>query len=537
LNLVGGAEGITSGNCQEVVDAVDATEMNKQPAPGFNPHATVCEPGYVAMDLFFDDFESGGGNWVVGVETGSNAWAIGSFYATSGTKSMWGDDFYTLSDSHASMASDQVIPGFPTTYLHFNHAFGFEDPDYDGGFLEYSADGGSSWNDAGPLLDDGVDYNGTIFDPGAVPGANPNRGHVAFIADSHGYVSSRYELSSTLAGQNVRFRFRLSTDGAAYDWGWFVDDVRIYACGLPVPTNVQASDGTYGNRVQISWDPVSAATYYEVYRNTDPWVSGPSNLIASPTGTSYSDTSAVDLTNYYYWVVACSSSICSGLSDFDTGFADAAASTEIFSDGFESGDTSAWSGVNTGGGDLTVCPAAAMDSTSQGLCVSVTTNKRKQVWDDSVTDATRYRARFYFDPNGLSMGNNEKIRIAQSRTGSDLIRPFSVQVRKYSGQYQLRLRAQSDLYVYSDTAWYTITNDVHVIEVDWQASSGPGANDGTLTFYLDGVLKQTLSGIDSDTQVVNTLKMGFTSRLGDKNISGTFYMDEFVSDSDAYIGP
>jgi hypothetical protein len=112
-----------------------------------------------------------------------------------------------------------------------------------------------------------------------------------------------------------------------------------------------------------------------------------------------------------------------------------------------------------------------------------------------------------------------------------------VQLRKYGGQYQIRARAQNDLFAYSDTAWYTITNAAHVIEVDWQAATGPGANDGSLALYLDGVLKETVSGLDSDTQVVNTLKMGFTSRLGGKNISGTFYMDEFVSDSDAYIGP
>jgi subtilisin-like proprotein convertase family protein len=351
--------------------------------------------------------------------------------------------------------------------------------------------------------------------------------------DGSGTIYSRFD--GDLVKQWWNLEVKDCTEGETGSIDNF--EIWVFFAGPPSPPeNVQATNGTYANRVQVSWDAVADATYYEVYRDTDSG-GGSMILIASPTGTSYSDTSVDDLVTYYYSVKACDSGGCTGLSTSNGGWADASGITEIFSDGFESGDTSAWSGVNTGAGDLTVCPGGAMNGTSQGLCVSVTTNKRKQVWDDTPSDETHYRARFYFDPNGLSMGNNEKIRIAQSRTGSDLIRPFSVQIRRYSGQYQLRLRAQSDLYVYTDTAWYTITNDVHVIEVDWQASSGPGADDGTLTFYLDGVLKQTLSGIDSDTQVVNTLKMGFTSRLEGKNISGTFYIDEFVSDSDAYIGP
>jgi hypothetical protein len=127
------------------------------------------------------------------------------------------------------MNTDVNLPSGLQFYLYFNHAYGYEDPDFDGGWLEYSTNGGGTWDDALGFYDDGLDYTGSIVDPGDIPGANPNRGHQAFIADSHGYVSSRYDLSS-LAGNSVRFRWRLSTDGAVYDWGWFLDDVRVYTC-------------------------------------------------------------------------------------------------------------------------------------------------------------------------------------------------------------------------------------------------------------------------------------------------------------------
>jgi hypothetical protein len=33
---------------------------------------------------------------------------------------------------------------------------------------------------------------------------------------------------SSLAGQHVRFRFRIGTDSSFQDYGWFIDDVRVY---------------------------------------------------------------------------------------------------------------------------------------------------------------------------------------------------------------------------------------------------------------------------------------------------------------------
>lgn len=48
---------------------------------------------------------------------------------------------------------------------------------------------------------------------------------------------------------------------------------------------------------------------------------------------------------------------------------------------------------------------------------------------------------------------------------------------------------------------YTISNDWHVIELEWQVASMPGANDGFLSFWIDGVLIGTISGVDNDTTV------------------------------------
>jgi len=134
----------------------------------------------------------------------------------------------TLADFYAGLDTDIALPAATQVYLRFNHALAFTEPDYDGGWVEYSVDGGSHWAAAAQLPTAGMDSNGNINTVYG-DGDNPHTGQEAFVGDSHGYVSTRYDLSS-LAGSSVRFRFRISTDSYPWAYGWFIDDVRLYAC-------------------------------------------------------------------------------------------------------------------------------------------------------------------------------------------------------------------------------------------------------------------------------------------------------------------
>ncbi len=263
LNLVGGAAGITNADCQEVRDATDAVEMNLEPSPGFSPEAEVCPGVQVPSYLFSDDLESGTANWQFSAISGPSAWTSTIGYAHSGTTSLWANGALTSSDSVASMASDVSLPPSSNPYLWFAHAYDLEYPDYDGGFLEYSTDSGGSWSDAGSLIDDGKAYNGTL----ATGSGNPNGGHVAYIDTSHGYVSTRVDLSS-LAGQNVRFRWRQSTDSSFGDLGWLVDDVMIYTCtvgGTPTPTPTFTPTPTPTSTPTPTPTPMSTPTLFQLF--------------------------------------------------------------------------------------------------------------------------------------------------------------------------------------------------------------------------------------------------------------------------------
>jgi len=85
------------------------------------------------------------------------------------------------------------------------------------------------------------------------------------------------------------------------------------------PTNVSASDGTYTDKVRVTWTASSGATGYKVFRNTSN-----NSLSAQQVGTSaalsYDDTTAVAGTTYWYWVKAYNNAGDSEFSNGDSGY-------------------------------------------------------------------------------------------------------------------------------------------------------------------------------------------------------------------------
>jgi Zn-dependent metalloprotease len=241
-DLVGEHE-ITSGDCEQVEKIVLATEMDKPPTKAAPPTASICAPGRTPAPAFFDDLENPGvGNWEskslefppgpsVFFFSQEAAEKVGfdATYATSGSGNIWGFDDGEVTDSAIAMTRSITVPA--GGLMHFDQAHGFETGEghtYDGGVIEYSTDNGLTWHDAGSLIEAGDAYGGTIFESAN----NPLAGRHAFVGDSAGYGSTRLNLSS-LAGEKVRFRFRIGTDEAQDDYGWFIDNVEIYHCEGP----------------------------------------------------------------------------------------------------------------------------------------------------------------------------------------------------------------------------------------------------------------------------------------------------------------
>jgi fibronectin type 3 domain-containing protein len=111
------------------------------------------------------------------------------------------------------------------------------------------------------------------------------------------------------------------SDGESFDTQNFTLSISLTEITtLSAPTNVSASDNII-NKVQITWDAVSSATHYQVYK-ADALLGTKTALSGWQTGTTYDDTTVDAGVTYYYWVKAAESSSgdnASEYSDYDEG--------------------------------------------------------------------------------------------------------------------------------------------------------------------------------------------------------------------------
>ena len=222
-----GTSGITAADCGQVNSALLAVEMpNRWNCSGATAPAPLCPvAGTVPATTFFEGFEGATPPWTATSNVAAPIWGLATGFAKSGLRMANSTDQYPRSDGTIAMNASVTIPAGGR--LLFDHAYDFESG-YDGGVLEYSTNNGASWGDAGGFIDGGQAYNSTL----SSTSLNPIGGRAAFSAVSYGYTSTRLNLAS-LAGQSVRFRFRLGTDVSVYHGGWVVDNVRVYSCVLP----------------------------------------------------------------------------------------------------------------------------------------------------------------------------------------------------------------------------------------------------------------------------------------------------------------
>ncbi|HZJ24014.1 MAG TPA: hypothetical protein VFD54_11935, partial [Anaerolineales bacterium] len=206
----------------------------------------------------------------------------------------------------------------------------------------------------------------------------------------------------------------------------------------------------------------------------------------------------------------------------------------IFADGFETGNLSGWSSSTIDLGDLSASAASALVG-SQGMQAVIDDNNTIYVTDDNPNAEPTYRARFYFDPNSITMASNDAHFIFKgfAGTATDV---FQVELRNASGLYQIRAKVLNDSSAFVVTNWLTISDAPHFIELDWRAATGVGANDGGLTLWIDGVQQANLTGIDNDTWWIDRARLGALAGM-DVGTSGTYYFDGFESRRQNYIGP
>jgi len=188
--------------------------------------------GGTPLNIFSDGFENPlSRKWSTSAMIGDDLWWIPQnsnplgwdvSYPATGNYLAWGYASRFQSDMRLTSVPYILLPSGKSAYLHFKHAYDFHF-DNDGGVVEYRTGPSPTWKDADLLFTHGG-YNEVIDST-----TNPLDGRDSFSRESHGMSSSRLDLS-TLAGDNIQFRFRLVTDDSTFDKGWYIDDVRVYTC-------------------------------------------------------------------------------------------------------------------------------------------------------------------------------------------------------------------------------------------------------------------------------------------------------------------
>ena len=202
------------------------------------------------------------------------------------------------------------------------------------------------------------------------------------------------------------------------------------------------------------------------------------------------------------------------------------ASSNIFMDGFEAGNFSAWSGVS-GGSHISVTPSAALVG-QQGMQAVINGNTPSYVEDGTPANESSYHARFYFNPHGTTTGGSATYIFTGLDAGGNEI--FSVQYRTSGSKYQVRaglLNRGRQSY----TSWYTLSNAAHPIEIAWQSSA-----NASFSLYIDGALASTMNNKNTSSYLVDRVRMGPSGGLG-SSTSGSEYYDAFASTRTSYIGP
>ena len=207
--------------------------------------------------LLNDSFEYGLENWTHGADAGSDQWYHDAYYASAGEYELYGYDQPEVANYFARFTNPLTIPAGVNTYLRFRHAYDMEGTSpgffYDGGIIEYSTNGGTTWLDAASVPTSLLSENGYT---GVIANgfSNPLAGRNAYVGDSNGYVSTRLNLTS-LGGSNFLFQFRMGTDGRPIppnveDLGWLIDEVQVYTCHervahtyLPLTTRLPEANG------------------------------------------------------------------------------------------------------------------------------------------------------------------------------------------------------------------------------------------------------------------------------------------------------
>ncbi len=162
--------------------------------------------------------------WTVTTPVG-NPWTVSTTVSNSAPNSFYAQNLPSSGDERLSTTASFAIPLNSYPELSFWHRWNTEDG-WDGGVVEISTNGGTTWNDVGAA---NFTLNGYNAGLGAAP-TNALSGRAAFTGLQGTFINTKVNLAS-FNGQSVMLRFRFGSDdnttAPTSPEGWWVDDITL----------------------------------------------------------------------------------------------------------------------------------------------------------------------------------------------------------------------------------------------------------------------------------------------------------------------
>jgi len=237
--------------------AVRAEDLSAMPANGqcggvedSNVVIRTAAPFGPDTVIFSDDAESGPSKWTAAGSGGGANFGIATTASSSPVGSWFVPDPTTTSDRRLTLASAIPLAVGSNATLEFTHRFQTEQS-WDGGVLEYSLDGGTTWTDILAAQGAVIGNPGRMLSGGYVSTlsgtTNPLGGRPAWHGSIASFQQTRVSLTD-FGGRSLLIRFRMGSDNSVGGNGWWIDDIRVSegsTCG-PMLGNLIFADG-FGN--------------------------------------------------------------------------------------------------------------------------------------------------------------------------------------------------------------------------------------------------------------------------------------------------
>lgn len=258
----------------------------------FNFQAMLNNTVTTPINLFYDGVE-GAALFTASTLAGTMpTFSLNTLTPPFETRSWAVGDSLLPSDVALTLSSAITIPAFGNYSLHFNHQF-LSDT-LDGGVVEFSIDGGTSWIDAGSLfLQNG--YNDTLNF--ITDNALINR--EVFTRTSNGKRESIIDVSP-FVGQNLLFRFRFATgtgNGASAGLpGWNIDRIWLANTEPCLPLLADATTNTISQITATMCQNISGAIGLSFALTVPATIKSCTALVNYPNATTINNEGLVSIT-------------------------------------------------------------------------------------------------------------------------------------------------------------------------------------------------------------------------------------------------